>query len=41
MYGNVIVTGGNSLITGFADRLNHDLAKRCSHVSTRKAPTRH
>lgn len=28
LYGTVIVTGGNTLITGFSDRLQHDLATR-------------
>uniref|UniRef100_A0A183CPT8 Actin n=1 Tax=Globodera pallida TaxID=36090 RepID=A0A183CPT8_GLOPA len=29
LYSNLIVTGGNSLIVGFTDRLNHDLAQNC------------
>ncbi|KAL3089937.1 hypothetical protein niasHS_006389 [Heterodera schachtii] len=29
LYSNLIVTGGNSLIVGFTDRLNHDLAQKC------------
>uniref|UniRef100_A0A915M032 Actin n=1 Tax=Meloidogyne javanica TaxID=6303 RepID=A0A915M032_MELJA len=31
---NLMVTGGNSLIMGFTDRLNHDLAQKC--LSTQK-----
>lgn len=27
-----MVTGGNSLITGFTERLNHDLAHKCPAV---------
>ena len=26
LYGNVVVTGGNSLLQGFNDRLNRDLS---------------
>ena len=29
MYSNLMVTGGNSLILGFHERLNHDLAHKC------------
>ena len=29
MYSNLMVTGGNSLILGFTERLNHDLAHKC------------
>ncbi len=28
LYGSVIVTGGNSLLQGFTDRLNRDLSSR-------------
>lgn len=28
-----MVTGGNSLINGFTERLNHDLAHKCPAVS--------
>lgn len=28
-----MVTGGNSLIMGFTERLNHDLALKCPPVS--------
>uniref|UniRef100_A0A915N9K7 Actin n=1 Tax=Meloidogyne javanica TaxID=6303 RepID=A0A915N9K7_MELJA len=34
LYSNLMVTGGNSLIMGFTDRLNHDLAQKC--LSTQK-----
>ncbi|CAJ0573767.1 unnamed protein product, partial [Mesorhabditis spiculigera] len=29
MYQNVLVTGGNSLILGFTERLSHDLSQKC------------
>lgn len=29
LYSSLMVTGGNSLITGFTERLNHDLAHKC------------
>ncbi|CAJ0923826.1 unnamed protein product, partial [Mesorhabditis belari] len=29
LYSNLLVTGGNSLILGFTERLNHDLAHKC------------
>ncbi|VDM50822.1 unnamed protein product [Toxocara canis] len=29
LYSNLMVTGGNSLIMGFTERLNHDLAHKC------------
>ncbi len=29
MYGGVLVAGGNSLTTGFVERLNNDLLRRC------------
>ena len=32
MYSNVYVAGGGSLILGFPERLNHDLALRCPPV---------
>ena len=32
LYANLMVTGGNSLIMGFTERLNHDLAHRSSAV---------
>uniref|UniRef100_A0A7E4VUT1 Actin-like protein 6A n=1 Tax=Panagrellus redivivus TaxID=6233 RepID=A0A7E4VUT1_PANRE len=32
MYSNVFVSGGTSLIMGFPERLNHDLALRCPPV---------
>ncbi|XP_022257476.1 actin-like protein 6B [Limulus polyphemus] len=33
LYGSVIVTGGNSLLTGFTDRLNRDLSAKTPPVS--------
>ena len=32
LYSNVMVTGGNSLLLGFVERLNHDLAHKCPPV---------
>ncbi|VDN04173.1 unnamed protein product, partial [Onchocerca ochengi] len=29
MYSGLMVTGGNSLLMGFTERLNHDLAHKC------------
>ncbi|RCN30462.1 hypothetical protein ANCCAN_23769 [Ancylostoma caninum] len=29
LYSGLMVTGGNSLILGFTERLNHDLAHKC------------
>lgn len=34
MYGNVVVTGGNSSLQGFTERLNRDLAAKTPPVST-------
>lgn len=36
MYGNVIVTGGNSSLQGFTERLNRDLAAKTPPVSSIK-----
>lgn len=36
MYGNVVVTGGNSSLQGFTERLNRDLAAKTPPVSTFK-----
>lgn len=33
MYGNVVVTGGNSSLQGFTERLNRDLASKTPPVS--------
>ncbi|KIH62224.1 Actin, partial [Ancylostoma duodenale] len=33
LYSGLMVTGGNSLILGFTERLNHDLAHKCPPVS--------
>lgn len=32
LYSSMMVTGGNSLIMGFIERLNHDLAHKCPPV---------
>lgn len=32
MYSGLMVTGGNSLLMGFTERLNHDLAHKCPPV---------
>ena len=34
LYGNVIVTGGNSLLQGFSDRLNRDLSAKTPQVTS-------
>lgn len=31
-----MITGGNSLIMGFQERLNHDLALKCPTVGTQE-----
>lgn len=33
MYGNVVVTGGNSNLQGFTDRLNRDLQSKVPPVT--------
>ncbi|KAI6198282.1 actin [Aphelenchoides fujianensis] len=38
LYSNIIVTGGNSLINGYTERLNHDLARRCNPTVKLRLP---
>ncbi|KAI6194520.1 WD repeat-containing protein 48-like protein [Aphelenchoides besseyi] len=38
LFSNIIVTGGNSLIMGFTERLNHDLARRCNPTVKLRLP---
>ncbi|CAD5217870.1 unnamed protein product [Bursaphelenchus xylophilus] len=38
LYGNLLVTGGNSLIMGFTERLNHDLAQKCNSTVKLRVP---
>lgn len=33
LYGSVVVTGGNTLIQGFTDRLNRELSQKTPPVS--------
>lgn len=33
LYSGLVVTGGNSFLMGFTERLNHDLAHKCPPVS--------
>ena len=33
LYGNVVVTGGNTLLQGVPERLNRDLARKTQPVS--------
>ena len=34
LYSSVVIAGGNSLLTGFTDRLQRDLQHKTPHVST-------